>query len=93
MSGYRVIDCDLHDLYEIAILRRRRLLLNWLDESGLTHLELVQPEDLETTSEGEFLLARAAAGVLTRIRLDRILHARDPVAGEDFPVRPAGSGT
>jgi transcriptional antiterminator Rof (Rho-off) len=93
MSGYRIIDCDLHDLYEIAVLRHRRLLLNWLDDSGLAHLELVQPTDLETTPAGEFLLARTMDGGLTRIRLDRILHARDPAAGEDFAVRPAGSGT
>jgi transcriptional antiterminator Rof (Rho-off) len=93
MSGYRIIDCELHDLYEIAILRRRRLLLNWQDEAGLAHLELVQPDDLETTTAGEFLLVRGVNGARVRIRLDRILHARDPATGEDFPVRPAGSGT
>ena len=84
MSGYRIVDCDLHDLYEIAILRRRRLLLKWFDEGGLWHLEVVLPTDLETTPEGEFLLGTDSCRQELRIRLDRIVHARDPVAGEDF---------
>jgi transcriptional antiterminator Rof (Rho-off) len=84
LSGYRIVDCDRHDLYEIAILRRRRLLLNWLDEDGLAHLEVVMPTDLETTPEGEFLVGTGSCRQQLRIRLDRIVHARDPVAGEDF---------
>jgi transcriptional antiterminator Rof (Rho-off) len=84
LNGYRIVDCDLHDLYEITILRRRRLLLNWLDEHGLAHLEVVWPNDLETTPDGEFLLGTGSCGRSLRIRLDRIVHARDPVAGEDF---------
>ena len=84
MSAYRIVDCDRHDLYEIAILRRRRLLLNWLDEDGLAHLEVVQPTDLETTPEGEFLVGTGSCRQSLRIRLDRIVHARDPIAGEDF---------
>jgi transcriptional antiterminator Rof (Rho-off) len=88
VSDYRVIDCDLHDLYEISILRRRRLLLNWRDETGLSHLELLLPIDLETVSNGEFLIASDTYGASVRIRLDRILHARDPASGEEFPTGP-----
>jgi len=43
VNGYRIIDCDLHDLYEIWILHRRRLLLNWVDEDGIARLELLLP--------------------------------------------------
>jgi transcriptional antiterminator Rof (Rho-off) len=93
MSEYRVIDCDLHDLYEIAILRRRRLLLNWRDLDGLAHLELLLPLDIRTRPDGEFLILSRADGRRTEIRLDTILHARDPASGEDFPVRPHQSGT
>jgi transcriptional antiterminator Rof (Rho-off) len=93
VSDYRVIDCDLHDLYEVAVLRRRRLLLNWRDASGLVHLELLVPVDIQTTPDGEFLMARHADGRADAIRLDAILHARDPVSGEEFPVRPHQSGT
>jgi len=87
MSRYRIIDCALHDLYEIAILKRRKLLLNWLDEAGLTHLELVLPTDLRTLPHGEFLLASDSYARPLQIRLDRILHARDPASGDDFPIR------
>ena len=88
MSEYRIIDCDLHDLYEIACLRRQRLLLHWADAGGLAHLELVDPQTLETLPEGEFLLGRRVTGQSVRIRLDRILHARDPAGGAEFPVKP-----
>lgn len=93
MSDYRIIDCDLHDLYEIAILHRHRLLLNWRDAQGLSHLELLLPVDLQTRAAGEFLIARHANGRCESIRLDTILHARDPATGEEFPVPPHQSGT
>jgi transcriptional antiterminator Rof (Rho-off) len=93
MSDYRIIDCDLHDLYEIAILRRRKLLLNWRDPDGMSHLEMVLPMDIRTRPEGEFLISLRPDGRRAEIRLDTILHARDPVRGEDFPVRPHQSGT
>lgn len=92
MSGYRLIDCDLHDLYEIACLRRQRLLLHWADLAGLAHLELIDPRTLETSPEGEFLLGRRVTGEAVRIRLDRILHARDPAGGAVFPVKPGEPG-
>lgn len=93
MSDYRIVDCDLHDLYEIAILRRRRLLLNWRDAAGMSHLEMILPLDMRTCPDGEFLVSVRANGERTEIRLDRILHARDPISGEDFQVRPGKSGT
>ena len=93
MTDYRIVDCDLHDLYEIAILRRHRLLLNWRDVDGMAHLELVLPLDIRTRPDGEFLISSKADGQRAEIRLDTIVHARDPATGEDFPVRPHQSGT
>jgi Rho-binding antiterminator len=92
LSEYRLIDCDLHDLYEIACLRRQRLLLHWADLEGPARLELIDPQTLETSPEGEFLLGRRVTGEPVRIRLDRILHARDPVGGAVFPVKPSQPG-
>lgn len=86
MSRYRIIDCDVHDLYEIAALRRQRLLLNWRDADGVDHLELVRARNLETVPDGEFLLAELADGTPVRIRLDWIHHARDPASGQAFPA-------
>jgi len=88
VNDYRVIDCDLHDLFEIWTLHRRRLLVNWTDDAGLAHLELLRPTDLETAQDGEFLIASDTYGAVLRIRLDRILHARDPASGEAFPIDP-----
>jgi hypothetical protein len=42
------------------------------------------PIDLGTTPEGEFLVGTGTCRQPLRIRLSHIVHARDPVAGEDF---------
>jgi len=89
LSDYHIVDCDLHDLYEIACLRRQRLLLHWSDPAGLAHLELVDPRTLETTPAGEFLIGSRVSGEPVRIRLDHILRARDPAGGAEFPVKPS----
>ena len=85
MSDYRIIDCDLHDRYEIAALRGRRLLLSWLDDTGAIRREVVTPDNLVTTAEGEFLIGTAGCARPVRIRLDRIAQARDIEARRDFP--------
>jgi len=85
MSAYRPIDCDLHDLYEIAVLRRQRLAVRWRDEQGRLREDVVAPTDVETTAEGEFLVATDSCGSRLRIRLDRIVGTRDSASGETFP--------
>ena len=87
MSDYRIIDCDLHDLYEIAILRRRKLLLNWRDPDGMSHLEMVLPMDIRTRPEGEFLISLRPDGRQAEIRLDTSLVGIFFCRCKDFPVQ------
>lgn len=77
MSGdrYRPIPCALYSRYELAVLRHVRLTVAWRDDEG-THLERLEPLDLETRDGAEYLLARPlAGGTPRRLRLDRILRA------------------
>lgn len=70
MSDYRPISCALYSQYELAILHHISLRLRWRDGNGVTHLEILTPEDLETCGGEEFLLARNTAGEYLRVRLD-----------------------
>jgi transcriptional antiterminator Rof (Rho-off) len=72
MTDYQPIACALHDRYEIAVMHRTRLTLCWQGPDGLTHLENLLPEDLETSNGEEFLVASNRAGERLRLRLDRI---------------------
>ena len=79
MSGdrYRPIPCALYSRYELAVLRHVHVHLTvaWRDDEG-THLERLEPLDLETRDGAEYLLARpVAGGTLRRLRLDRNLRA------------------
>lgn len=76
MSDYKPIDCGLYSRYELAILRRQRLLLGWRDAKSMVHLEVVQPRDLETSRGAEYLLAEAGDGRKLRLRLDHISQCR-----------------
>lgn len=76
MSDYRPVDCADYSRYELAILRRQRLLLSWRDERAVCHLEVVRPTDLQTRCGEEFLLAESTDGSPLKLRLDRILVAR-----------------
>jgi Rho-binding antiterminator len=84
MTDYRPIPCALYSQYELAILHRSTLRLRWRDGDGVTHLETLAPEDLETRSGEEFLLARNIAGEPLRVRLDRIVPLPG-VAGLSIP--------
>jgi Rho-binding antiterminator len=73
MTDYRPISCALYSQYELAILRHTTLRLRWRDGDGITHLETLAPQDLETCGGEEFLLACNTAGERLRVRLDRIM--------------------
>lgn len=76
MSDYRPVDCAIYSRYELAILRRQKLLLSWRDEQDMAHLEIVEPKDLQTRKGEEFLIAERCDGAPVRLRLDRILAVR-----------------
>lgn len=60
MTDYRPVSCALYSRYELAILQRTAMRLRWRDGAGITHLETLTPEDLQTRGGEEFLLARNA---------------------------------
>ena len=69
---YKPIACALHDQYEIAIMRRQKLSITWLDDSGCSHDSLVLPVDTRVENGEEFLVAEEEGGKRLTIRLDRI---------------------
>lgn len=72
VSDYQPIACGLHSRYELAIMHRMPLTLCWRGNDGLSHLETLLPEDLETLNGEEFLVLRNHAGERMKVRLDRI---------------------
>ena len=80
MTDYRPIPCALYSQYEIAILHHTPLRVRWRDVNGVTYLEILTPEDLETRHGEEFLVARNALGQCRRLRLDRM--AALPLTGD-----------
>ena len=87
MSDYRPIACDLYDLFEIACLRRQRLLVRWRrgSESARSSSEEgrcddaeqeIEPLGLITRDGAEWLSARDLKGRSLALRLDWIAGAR-----------------
>ena len=70
-TDYVPISCALHSEYELAILRRQRLRLVWNDSSVIRD-QVVQPLDLKTTNNEEFLICRTTDDTTQNIRLDRV---------------------
>jgi transcriptional antiterminator Rof (Rho-off) len=77
MSRYRPVDCATYARFELAILRRRTVMLGWRDARGVTHLERVRPLDLETAAGEEYLHFRTVAGRCGKARLDRVVGFRE----------------
>ena len=76
MSDYHPISCETYDHYEIAILHGQRLRVTWRDGDAISHVEVVQPCDLQTRNGAEYLLARTQSGRMLELRLDQIAHAQ-----------------
>ena len=72
MTDYQPIACGLYSRYELAVMHRTPLTLCWRGRDGLTHLETLLPEDLETCKGEEFLVLRHGAGEQLKVRLDHI---------------------
>jgi transcriptional antiterminator Rof (Rho-off) len=75
-SDYTPIACALHDRYEIAIMHRQVLHIEWLDASGESHMADVMPLDIKVSQGEEFLVARPVSAddddEPYEIRLDRV---------------------
>ena len=81
MTDYHPIDCALYSRYEVAIMHRERLRVCWRDPDGFTHLEILQPKDLQTRSGAEYLIAMGADSRRLELRLDHIREAT-PLEGD-----------
>ena len=71
-TPYTPIACSLHDEYEIAIMKKSQLAIQWLDENGDAHNGSVQPIDLRVKNKEEFLVFTNHVDQELCIRLDRI---------------------
>ena len=71
---YQPVACALHDVYELAILRRQQLRLVYV-EGNVFYEEVVMPMDLQTHQGEEFLLAHSPTRAALKIRLDYIRQA------------------
>lgn len=75
LEPYKPIACGLHSEYELAIMRRVKLRLSWLDAQGQQHIGNMLPLDLYTRHHVEYLVAQAIDGRQHEIRLDRIVSS------------------
>ncbi len=73
---YHPISCARHSELELAILRKNLLTVQWLDPEGEQQQATLQPLDLTTRKQGEFLLARKTVDhTMVEIRLDKIVSS------------------
>ena len=73
MEDYQPIACALHDEYEIAIMHKSILQLQWHDEDGSLHKRRLLPVDIRAQDGAEYLLVKEPGDEAVQwIRLDRI---------------------
>ncbi|MGI1669071.1 MAG: hypothetical protein K6L74_01965 [Neptuniibacter sp.] len=70
-DSYQPINCEMHDGYELACMRRVVHTLTW-QEGESSRSETLRFLDLDYTGGQEFLIAENQSGDKFRIRLDRI---------------------
>ena len=75
MSSYKPIACGLHDQYQLAVLKKRSLVLEWEDEYGGKLSAVVLPRDVFTRDKAEYLRAIWGHEKEIEIRLDYIRKA------------------
>ncbi|MEJ2308430.1 MAG: transcriptional antiterminator, Rof [Gammaproteobacteria bacterium] len=75
MSEYKPVACDMHSLYELAVMQRTAALVRWRQDDSVREERLL-PLDVETRNREEFLIAETPGHETVRIRLDRILDFR-----------------
>jgi transcriptional antiterminator Rof (Rho-off) len=70
---YRPVSCASHSEYELHIIRKQHLLLEWEDSGGNQRCRVL-PVDLQTRQGEEYLIFVNAHGDRQRVRLDRIIN-------------------
>ena len=71
INPYIPIACSLHDEYEIAIMHKKHLDIEWFDDDE-PHTAKVLPIDILVKDKQEFLIADTYDGKELCIRLDKI---------------------
>lgn len=70
---YIPVACSLHDEYELAIMCKQCINIEWQDETGQHHYSRVIPEDIIVKNREEFLIAKTQSDNQSLcIRLDKI---------------------
>lgn len=72
MPEYIPIQCEIHDLYEIACMHRTVAEVVWRDDQGVQQSALLRYLDIKIRDHQEYLIAEDQQGVEVEIRLDRI---------------------
>lgn len=71
-DNYIPVECGLHSEFELAIMHHTKLKLSWQDDEGTEHTEIIEPLDLVTRKQQEFLVIKRTGPVTEEIRLDKI---------------------
>ena len=74
-DDYTPIDCATYSQYELWIMHRQLLRIEWRDVDDMSHIDVIRPTDLRTRKDGEFLLAETRHGDALKLRLEHILKA------------------
>lgn len=69
---YKPINCEIHDGYELACMRRASHQVIWSDELGNVNSEQLRFLDLKCRDGKEYLIAELSSGQKIEIRLDQI---------------------
>lgn len=73
---YKPIACGDYDIYEIAIMKQRKLTLECLSDKGDSFKQTVTPLELKIIEGAEYLLYKMPDTKTTeKIRLDKIKSA------------------
>lgn len=74
-APYIPVACSLHSEYELAIMHKTSLQLDWLDEAQQPHKDSVMPLDIKTINHQEYLIVQSRNGERHEIRLDKITRS------------------
>jgi transcriptional antiterminator Rof (Rho-off) len=72
MTDYKPVDCALHSVYELAVMKKQMASLRWSDSNNTSHSEILLPLDVITENREEFLIVENSDHEQLKIRLDRI---------------------